>query len=130
MSGATLGKAYSDGEVIVREGDRGDCMYVVQSGAVEVVRQDGERSVVLAELGVGEFFGEMAIFEHETRSATVRVKQDARILTVDRKTLLRRIQADPTLALNLLRTMSSRIRALDRELVEVRTSLERTRDRA
>lgn len=127
MSGAKLGKGYAEGEVIVREGDRGDCMYVVQAGAVEVLRDDGGRTVVLAELGAGEFFGEMAIFEHETRSATVRAKRDARILTVDRKTLLRRIQADPSLALNLLRTMSSRIRELDRELVDARHSLERLR---
>jgi len=122
---AVLGRVYADGEVIVRQGDPGDCMYVVQSGTVEVVREDGGPVAVLAELGANDFFGEMSLFEHENRSATVRAKGEARVLTVDRKTLFRRIQSDPSLALNLLRTMSHRIRELDRALVAER-ALRRT----
>jgi CRP-like cAMP-binding protein len=120
----TLGKPYADGEIIVRQGEPGDCMFVVQSGAVEVVREDDGTMTVLAELGPNDFFGEMSLFEREPRSATVRAKRDARVLTVDRKTLFRRIQSDPSLALNLLRTMSHRIRELDRQLVAARGRLD------
>ena len=123
---AMLGKAYPDGAVIIRQGDPGDCMFVVQSGTVEVVREEGGATTVLAELGPNDFFGEMSLFEHESRSATVRAKRDARVLTVDRKTLFRRIQNDPSLALNLLRTMSHRIRELDRELAAERGRKART----
>ena len=121
-----LGKAYPDGADIIRQGDPGDCMFVVQSGTVEVVREEDGETTVLAELGPNDFFGEMSLFERETRSATVRAKRDARVLTVDRKTLFRRIQNDPSLALNLLRTMSHRIRALDHELATERGRNART----
>jgi CRP-like cAMP-binding protein len=116
MARSSLGKAYADGEPIVRQGERGSAMYVVQDGQVEVVDESGDRELVLARLDAGEFFGEMAIFEREVRSATVRAVGEARVLTVDRKTLMRRLQSDPTLAFNLLKTMSRRIRQLDREL--------------
>jgi CRP-like cAMP-binding protein len=121
-----LGKAYPDGATIIRQGDPGDCMFVVQSGTVEVVREEDGTTTVLAELGPNDFFGEMSLFEHQNRSATVRAKRDARVLTVDRKTLFRRIQNDPSLALNLLRTMSHRIRELDRELATERRRNART----
>jgi len=65
----TLGKDYGDGELIVKQGESGDCMYVIQEGEVEVfVTRDG-RDVPLAIRKRGEFFGEMAIFERETRAA-------------------------------------------------------------
>jgi CRP/FNR family transcriptional regulator len=100
-------------------------MYVVQEGDVEVVREEEGSEVALAVLGPGECFGEMAVFEREKRSATVRARGHARVLTVDKKTLLRRFQKDPTLALNILQTLSRRVRVLDRELAETRNRLER-----
>ncbi|HEU4949486.1 MAG TPA: cyclic nucleotide-binding domain-containing protein, partial [Candidatus Deferrimicrobiaceae bacterium] len=58
-----LGKIYGSGEIIVRQGDVGECMYFIQSGNVEVIHESDGREVRLAELGQGEFFGEMALFE-------------------------------------------------------------------
>jgi NADPH-dependent glutamate synthase beta subunit-like oxidoreductase/Pyruvate/2-oxoacid:ferredoxin oxidoreductase delta subunit len=107
-----LGKFYSDRETIVREGDIGDCMYVVQMGRVEVVQATDAGEQHLAFLEAGDFFGEMAVFEKETRSATVRAHGEARVLKVDKRALLRRIKEDPLLAVNLLQTMSHRIRDL------------------
>lgn len=78
----------------------------------------------LAVLGKGNFFGEMAIFEREIRSATVRALGKVRVLTVDKKILLRRISEDPSLALRILEKMSNRIRALDNELVHLRMQIE------
>ena len=113
MGKGALGKLYSDGEVIVRQGAIGDCMYVVQSGQVEVIQATNLGDQHLAYLETGDFFGEMAVFEKETRSATVRASGEARALKVDKKTLLRRIKEDPLLAVNLLQTMSHRIRDLN-----------------
>jgi CRP-like cAMP-binding protein len=110
-SGA-LGRVYRDGEVVVRQGEAGDCMYVIQEGLVEVVVESGEREVHIAIRGEGEFFGEMAIFEHEVRMATVRALGEARILTIDQENFLRRIHEDPSLAYRIVRTMSQRIRAM------------------
>lgn len=111
-----LGATYIDGEEIVREGEVGRCMYVIQSGRVEVVRGDDGAVQQLAVLGEGDFFGEMALFGEDERSATVRALGEARVLKVDKRTLLRRIQEDPLLALNLLEALSSRVRRLNDEV--------------
>jgi CRP-like cAMP-binding protein len=112
-----LGKTYADGDAIITQGEIGDCMFVVQAGEVEVLQDADGDPQRLAVLGPGSFFGEMAIFERETRSATVRAKGEARVLTVDKRTLLRRIKKDPLLAFNILRTMSGRIRELNAEVL-------------
>jgi CRP-like cAMP-binding protein len=114
-----LGKIYQDGEVIVRQGDVGDCMYVVQEGKVEVVLETEGREIRLAELGNGELIGEMAIFDREVRMATVRALGKARVLTVDEKNFLRRVHEDPSLAYRLVRTMSQRIRELTAEVARL-----------
>jgi len=113
MARNELGSIYAPGQPIVREGELGDCLYVVQSGSVEVVQATPDGSERrLRVLGEGEFFGEMAIFEREPRSATVRAVDEARVLRVDKRTLLRRMKEDPTLAFNILETLSRRIRDL------------------
>ena len=119
MRGA-LGKQYRDGETIIRQGDVGDCMYVVQSGRVEVVQSSEYGEQHLAFLESGNFFGEMSVFEKEVRSATVKSAGEARVLKVDKKMLLRRLREDPLLAVNLLQTMSHRIRDLNAELAQHR----------
>jgi CRP-like cAMP-binding protein len=120
MKAGELGRSYSDGTLIVREGDSGDCMYVVQEGEVEVfVVRDGEE-IQLAIRREGEFFGEMSIFERAPRSASVRARGDTRVLTVDRKNLLRRVHEDPSLAYGIIEAMSVRIRELSEELANVK----------
>jgi CRP/FNR family cyclic AMP-dependent transcriptional regulator len=116
MVRGALGKIYRDGEEIVRQGNSGDSMYVVQSGRVEVVQSSDAGEQHLAFLDAGDFFGEMSVFEKEVRSATVRAAGESRVLKIDKKTLLRRIREDPLLAVNLLKTMSHRIRYLNTEL--------------
>lgn len=120
MTQGALGTVYLPGEEIVQQGEPGNCMYVVQSGAVEVVQVENGAQQRLAVLGAGDVFGEMAVFEKEVRSATVRALDEARVLQVDRRTLLRRIQEDPLLAVNLLQTMSKRIRDLNAEVARLR----------
>jgi len=112
----TLGTRYLDGETIIRQGERGRDMFVIQSGCVEVVQTTEAGEQKLATLESGDFFGEMALFEEQTRSATVRACGEAVVLQVDKKTLLRRIMEDPLLAINLLQTMAHRIRDLDAKL--------------
>jgi CRP-like cAMP-binding protein len=121
MAPDTLGKTYTDGQIIVEQGSVGDCMYVIQEGEVEVLVEKQGRQVTLATLGEKELFGEMAIFEKELRSATVRAIGDVRVITVDKKSFLRRIHEDPSLALRIVETMSRRIRELDGELALAQT---------
>ncbi len=112
MESNSLGKVYKDGEVIIRQGDVGDCMYVIQDGQAEVILESDEQEIQLDIHGPGVFFGEMAIFDRDVRSATVRALGDVSVLTVDKKNLMRRIHEDPALAFRLVETMSLRIREL------------------
>lgn len=121
MSTGDLGKKYEDGEIIVRQGEVGNCMYVIQEGQVEVVQRQGNKEFCLAVLSQGDFFGEMALFENEVRCATVRALGDARVLTVDKRTFLRRVHEDPSLAFGILQKMSRRIRELNATLVRIAT---------
>ena len=123
MSEGALGKAYTNGEHVVRQGDVGNCMYVVQAGQLEVLKEGHDGYVRVGILNVGEVFGEMSVFEREVRSASVRALGEARVLTVDKKTFLRRIQEDPPLAFNLVKMMSHRIRVLTEEVASMKTKI-------
>jgi len=112
-----LGKLYQDGEIVIRQGEMGDNMFVIQEGQVEIVVEQDGQEVRLAVQGAGQPIGEMAIFQHQVRSATVRALGQARILTVDKKRLLRRIHEDPSLAYYMMQTMSQRVRELNAEVV-------------
>jgi len=122
MKSGKLGKVYGKGEVIVQQGEADDCMYEILEGKVEVLQEREGKEVRLAVLEKGEFFGEMAIFEKEVRSATVRAMGEVRALTIDKKTLLRRISEDPTIAFRIVERMSHRIRELDNEIVRLKAS--------
>ncbi|MDH4141448.1 MAG: cyclic nucleotide-binding domain-containing protein [Chloroflexota bacterium] len=123
MSEAALGRLYEDGEIVVRQGEVGDCLYVIQDGTVEFLTEEDGTEVILRTAGANEVFGEMAIFERQTRSATVRARGPARILTVDKKNFMRRINEDPSLAFNLVVTMSHRVRELSHEVVQLEAEL-------
>jgi len=120
MEPGALGKVYQDGEVIIRQGEIGDCMFVVQEGQVEIVLEQNGRDSHPIVRGPGEFFGEMAIFEREVRMATVRALGRARVLTVDKKNFMRRMHQDPSLAYRLVQTMSQRIRELSVDMAQPR----------
>jgi len=122
MDTGALGKKYQENEIIVRQGEVGNSMYVIQEGQVEVIQESNGKEIQLAVLKEGEFFGEMAVFEKEVRSATVRALGSARILTIDQKNFLRRIHQDPSLAYRMIQTMSHRIREMNQELARVKTT--------
>lgn len=114
-----LGRVFEDGQIIIQQGELGDCMYVVQAGLVEViVTQDGSERI-MAILGQGEFFGEMALCDRAVRMATVRGLGEARVLTVDKRNLMRRIHEDPSLVFRMLLEMSGRIRDLSAEVTRL-----------
>ena len=120
MAEGALGKEYDDGEIICRQGERGECMYVVQSGRAQVLREETSGETPIGELAAGDIFGEMAIFDKQPRSATVRAQGTARVLTLDRRAFLRRVHEDPSLAFEILKKMSQRIRTLDDEVLRLR----------
>ncbi|NQU66961.1 MAG: cyclic nucleotide-binding domain-containing protein [Candidatus Marinimicrobia bacterium] len=117
----SLGKLYQHGEIIVRQGEEGATLFVIQSGKVEVVQTKDSKEVHLAILTEGDFFGEMAIFEKDVRSSTVRSIGQTRVLTIDKKTLMNRIQDDPSLTFRIIQKLSSRIRGIDHKISHIRS---------
>lgn len=120
----TLGKTYMPGEKIVTQGEVGDCMFVIQEGKAQVLREENGAETVVDTMRAGDIFGEMAILEHTVRSATVRAETPVRALTIDRRTFLRRIQEDPSLAMSVLDVMCHRVRQLDTTVVELKAQLQ------
>ena len=120
MSNAAFGRFYEDGEIIVRRGEPGDVLYVVQDGVGEIVVDGGATEVVLRSAGRNEILGEMAIFGGGVRSATMRAKGPSRVLTLDKRNFMRRMSEDPSLAFGMMETMSLRVRELSDEVVKLR----------
>jgi len=123
-----LGKVYQPGQDIVRQGESGDCMYVIQGGEVDVLRMVDGVETAVDKMGPGDIFGEIAIVETTVRTSTVRAATEVRAITVDRETFLRRVKEDPTVALNVLRVMAGRVRRLDGEIVRLKRQLQDTAD--
>lgn len=122
MKEGELGRIFPDGEIIFREGDEGDRMYVIQSGKVKITKKTPEGELAIATLGSGEIFGEMALFDRMPRSATAAALGEARVLGIDKKKLFQSIDKDPTIVFRLLLSMSQRIRRLDEEFMKLKKS--------
>ena len=112
----SLGREYHDGELVWSQGEAGDRMFVLQAGRATVIREDEGRETVIDTLEKGDVFGEMAIFDRQARSATIRAEGKAVILTLDKRTFLKRVHEDPSLAFQVLRKMSLRIRSLHQQI--------------
>ena len=114
-----VGRMFKNEEIIYKQGDTGDCMYVVQTGHVEIIQRKGNHEYCLATAGEGDFFGEMALFGYPIRAATARATgHGAVILSLERKAFLKRMHYDPSLAFEMLKKMADRIQHLEKELVE------------
>mgnify|MGYP006268435467 CR=1 FL=1 len=113
-----LGKLYKENEVIYRQGDPGDCMYTVHLGHIEICHRKDGQEYCLAVLDEGDFFGEMALFGYPVRTATARAVEGASVISLNKKTFLKRLQYDPSLAFNMLKKMADRIQHLEKELVQ------------
>ena len=106
----SLGTVYFDGQDIIRQGTIGNCLYVIQKGKVEVLKESKGKEIKVAELSEKDFFGEMGLFEKDVRSCTIRSVGQSTILTIDKKSFYKIIQNDPSIAFNLLEKMSQRLR--------------------
>jgi CRP-like cAMP-binding protein len=91
-------------------------MYVIQAGAVRIVKRVGTRELTLAHLGPGEAFGEMALLEGQPRSATAVVEVPSRLLEIDEAAFADLVRRNGEIALRLLRRLSARLREANRQI--------------
>ena len=103
------------GTFLCRAGDEGDAMYVIERGKVRICVQatDGHE-LTLAELGRGDFFGEMALLNGQRRSANAVVAEEARLAVLSREHFLSFIMGgNPNVALEMLTALANRLRHTD-----------------
>ena len=106
-----FGKEFPKDSVLVREGEAGDEMFIIQSGKVKILKKIGpEQEKLLAVLGDGAFFGEMSILLDEPRSATIIVEEDAKILVINSKTFKDMIKANSDIAYRIMKNLADRIK--------------------
>jgi len=83
------------GEVVVKEGDPGDYMFIIVEGKVKVLLKRGKKEIVLATLEKGNFFGEMSLFGKNPRSASVQAVTDLKLLKITREDIERLSEINP-----------------------------------
>ena len=123
ISEKMIARHYESGKFIFLEESEGEqCFFVVQ-GSVKVTRlsKDG-REVILAMLNEGEFFGEMALLDGESRSANVIALEETEVLTLNREDFLVVLHDYPQIAIQLLKEMADRLRKSDRQIASLSLS--------
>ncbi|MDQ3148241.1 MAG: cyclic nucleotide-binding domain-containing protein [Actinomycetota bacterium] len=100
----------ADGDYLVREGDAGTDMFIIESGAVEISKHIAGRQMVLGVLKRGDFFGEMSLLESLPREADARAVGETRLVVLSQGGLLLRLRRDPTFCLEMLHRLSGRLR--------------------
>jgi len=109
-------RTFAAGQEIFREGDRGDGLYIVREGLVEIsgrVEQKGR--LVFSQVGPGDIFGEMAVIENMPRSAGAVATKETAAYFIPRAEMLAFIERSPGLALALLREISHRLREFNQQ---------------
>ncbi len=101
---------FKPGDIIFKEGDPGDLMYIVKKGEVELYISNQ----LVETVGKDGFFGEMALIDSQGRSAKAVAKTDVELSPLTEKQFIFMVQQTPFFSLRVLRTMVQRIRAMDR----------------
>jgi CRP-like cAMP-binding protein len=105
---------FGEGETVVRQGEKGNGLYLILEGSAEVRR--GSRT--LARLGAGQFFGEMSLFDNLPRSADVVSVRPSRMAVLSKWEFWGFAASEPSVVLSVLEEMSRRLRAADEMLAE------------
>lgn len=103
---------YRAGTPVFRVGEQGDRMFAVLDGEVDIVIH----GKLVETVGAGGVFGEMALIEDRPRIATAEVRQDARLVPIDKRRFQFLVQQNPFFALQLMGIMAERLRRMDEKL--------------
>ncbi|MEO6928058.1 MAG: cyclic nucleotide-binding domain-containing protein [Casimicrobiaceae bacterium] len=103
--------SYAAGELVFEQGSRGTSMFVVLEGAVRIVDHGGDAPKVIARMGAGEFFGEMALVDGGIRVAAAFAEHSStRLAEIDRARFIYLVSQQPAFALTVIRTLCQRLR--------------------
>ncbi|MCK4396675.1 Crp/Fnr family transcriptional regulator [candidate division WOR-3 bacterium] len=108
-------KQLNTGEVLFKDGDRGDEMYLIKSGKVRISKSAGEVEKTLAVLKEGDFFGEMSVIDGSPRSATATAIEPAELVIFDREVFMNQVRENPLIEY-VLHTLIRRLREADEQI--------------
>lgn len=112
LSSVAVPRNFDRGDVIFQEGTQGDVMYVIREGRVLIKREHiGGRSIALTEMGAGDIFGELSVFDKEVRSATVECVAPTQVVALTSRDVGRVLTRNPEIALKVIVSLSRRLRA-------------------
>ncbi len=118
LSRAAYGRSYLAGEDICLEGEKGTALYVIDSGEVDIiVNADDNQEIIIDTIGPGSYFGEMAFLGGTTRMATIRARQDCRLLEIDQDDFMAVASGNPDLLRRLMRQIIGHIQRTDRAVI-------------
>jgi CRP-like cAMP-binding protein len=102
-------RSYEKGGMIFAEGELGDELYIIQRGAVRITKITNNNEVLLAVLGMGDIFGEMALLESKPRAACAIAHEDCRVMVINRANFEQIISRDPQIIARLTILLSERL---------------------
>lgn len=121
IANITVEKTYSKRNIVFHEGDYGDTLYIIKSGRIKIAKVaiDG-REKTLTVLQVGDFFGEMAIFDNLPRSATAEaIDNEVKLLAISKGDFERLIHEQPSIALRIMKDLTRRIRQVNQQVEDL-----------
>ncbi len=120
-------KVYSHEQNIFKQGENGDAAYVVVDGLADIVIETPGGEVVVAQLGINEFIGEIAILCDVPRTATVRANGELTTLKIKKEHFLGLVSQVPELSIEVMRELASRLSKTTTELTDARRELSGTK---
>ncbi len=113
------------GEILFRDGDSGELLYVVSRGELAVIKEVHDEERELARLPAGSFVGELSMLNGEPRSATVVARTDCLLRVYDRASFESMLISNPSVAIRLVYELASRLQGSNDMLAQLRSQLER-----
>ncbi|MCL2012051.1 MAG: Crp/Fnr family transcriptional regulator [Cystobacterineae bacterium] len=111
-----IGKEVPAGTVLFREGETGKEMFVIQAGQVSISKRIRDIEKILAVLGPGDFFGEMALISNKVRNASAVADKDSRLLVIDLRTFEMMIRSSTEIAVRVIRKLAERLADADAQI--------------
>ena len=111
-----FGKKIPAGTVLFHEGDKGEEMFIIQTGRVKISKRIRGVEKTLATLEKGEFFGEMAILNDKPRSASAETIEECEMLVIDRKTFDALIRGNVEIAVRFIKRLADRLRETNEQM--------------
>jgi len=120
-----MAESFKKGQVIFKQGEAGDKMYIIKRGRVRIEMQTGEKKILkVGEFGPQEFFGEMILFGNLIRTATARALEDTEVISINKQLMQRQFSKLPSWFTTMFKTLIERLRKTDVMIIEIKQKLQ------